>query len=577
MSMDEATPPDEADLRQAFAGAHAPASMRRYQTVPHVGGGPRFQALLAVAGVALVGIVAGTYFGIRGITTGHGGAGASPSARSFTTMAFDPDRGQTVLFGGADGTATSLSDTWLWDGSAWSEAKPAHSPAAAGPGSAMAWDPQSHRLILVAAPTCGASVSSGAVCSFAESSAQVWAWNGQDWAELGQRDGPPVPVALATDERGGRILALSSDPSMAPSGGAGGYASAVPATVPANSVCKGGEKCASIACPLGDGTAAGEGALGGLCTRCGVVPQAAGSAPLCICPAIAGDTRCRPCVAGQTVCPGPLPANSAGVTWSFDGSRFSRVTTATQGPSGAGGQLVWSPAIGRLIDVSRTVGPLGAQPQIACRQGSVCPPTTRESAWRWEGDHWAALQAGSGGSPLPLGASLVSDGRRGNVVALDLGVTLTGSGAEGQWSIQRPSASPPARVAPAGAAFDARRGVVVIFGGEAIPSGGGQPGALGDTWSWDGSTWTLRSGSTKPLPAPGAPSLISPGTCLSAVPAPSRGAPGAGLETPPPDQVCIVAPATGAPVPAPNGGAPPSPGSGGGAVPGATITPPTVP
>jgi Immunoglobulin I-set domain len=42
-----------------------------------------------------------------------------PSARFAHAMAFDPMRGRTVLFGGYDGVAPYLGDTWEFDGYAW--------------------------------------------------------------------------------------------------------------------------------------------------------------------------------------------------------------------------------------------------------------------------------------------------------------------------------------------------------------------------------------------------------------------------------------------------------------------------
>lgn len=38
--------------------------------------------------------------------------------------------GQVVLFGGVSAQVSDLADTWVWDGSAWSEAHPATAPAA---------------------------------------------------------------------------------------------------------------------------------------------------------------------------------------------------------------------------------------------------------------------------------------------------------------------------------------------------------------------------------------------------------------------------------------------------------------
>ena len=45
----------------------------------------------------------------------------SPSARSDHAMAYDAGHGQTVLFGGGDSTGDFLGDTWVWDGTTWTQ------------------------------------------------------------------------------------------------------------------------------------------------------------------------------------------------------------------------------------------------------------------------------------------------------------------------------------------------------------------------------------------------------------------------------------------------------------------------
>ncbi|HEX5051749.1 MAG TPA: kelch repeat-containing protein [Planctomycetota bacterium] len=55
-------------------------------------------------------------------------AGTSPSARSFCAMAFDWVNGKVLLFGGNDGVAPHLNDTWQWDGTTWTQLNPAHVP-----------------------------------------------------------------------------------------------------------------------------------------------------------------------------------------------------------------------------------------------------------------------------------------------------------------------------------------------------------------------------------------------------------------------------------------------------------------
>jgi hypothetical protein len=51
----------------------------------------------------------------------------SPSARYEHAMAYDAARGRVVLFGGQDPIGR-LADTWEWDGSQWLQAMPAASP-----------------------------------------------------------------------------------------------------------------------------------------------------------------------------------------------------------------------------------------------------------------------------------------------------------------------------------------------------------------------------------------------------------------------------------------------------------------
>jgi hypothetical protein len=61
-------------------------------------------------------------------------SGAEPPARTGATLTWDPALGASVLFGGsgtpAGTSASSMADTWTWDGSAWTEAVPATSPPA---------------------------------------------------------------------------------------------------------------------------------------------------------------------------------------------------------------------------------------------------------------------------------------------------------------------------------------------------------------------------------------------------------------------------------------------------------------
>jgi hypothetical protein len=70
-----------------------------------------------------------------------------------------------------------------------------------------------------------------------------------------------------------------------------------------------------------------------------------------------------------------------------------------------------------------------------------------------------------------------------------LGDTWTWDGTT--WTQQTPATSPPARYS-ASMAYDSASGSVVLFGGS------GSGGALSDTWTWNGTTWTQQTPATSP-------------------------------------------------------------------------------
>jgi hypothetical protein len=102
----------------------------------------------------------------------------SPPPRTSGAMAYDPIRGEAVLFGGTiDGV--DVGDTWVWDGSDWEERTPANtsdSPSARRQ-AAMAFDPNLGGVVLY-----GGFDGSDVV-------GDTWVWDGEGWSEL-DLDGP---------------------------------------------------------------------------------------------------------------------------------------------------------------------------------------------------------------------------------------------------------------------------------------------------------------------------------------------------------------------------------------------------
>jgi uncharacterized protein (TIGR03437 family) len=71
----------------------------------------------------------------------------SPAPRNSFTMAFDAAHGQVLLFGGLDGNGTDLNDTWIWDGSNWTQVSPQTSPSARDE-YALAYDSTHGQIVL---------------------------------------------------------------------------------------------------------------------------------------------------------------------------------------------------------------------------------------------------------------------------------------------------------------------------------------------------------------------------------------------------------------------------------------------
>ena len=98
----------------------------------------------------------------------------SPAARDSGGMAYDSTHGNVVLFGGNNPPAESdYDDTWTWNGTNWTQANPANSPAGR------------NSFIMAFDSVRGETVLFGGFSQFAESDmSDTWAWNGTNWIQL---------------------------------------------------------------------------------------------------------------------------------------------------------------------------------------------------------------------------------------------------------------------------------------------------------------------------------------------------------------------------------------------------------
>jgi hypothetical protein len=122
-----------------------------------------------------------------------------PPNRGWTVMAFDSARGRTVLFGGA-GKNEYLRDTWEWDGQDWTQVQDVGPSARSG--QALSFDSDAKVTLLF-----GGVAPTGLDVTFAGATATMgdtWAWDGTAWTQLDDT-GPPArdchAMAYAADRK----------------------------------------------------------------------------------------------------------------------------------------------------------------------------------------------------------------------------------------------------------------------------------------------------------------------------------------------------------------------------------------
>jgi len=116
-----------------------------------------------------------------------------PPARDHADIVFDAKDKVVVMYGGRDvpqavaagrggevGQITYSADTWIWDGSDWTQLHPAHYPIMFVPD--IAFDVARQDVVLL-----------GYVGHM-----ETWTWDGVDWTHQVKSDGLPQPVVIQT-------------------------------------------------------------------------------------------------------------------------------------------------------------------------------------------------------------------------------------------------------------------------------------------------------------------------------------------------------------------------------------------
>ena len=115
-----------------------------------------------------------------------------PPARQYPQMAYDSAREVVVLFGGAesDFQANLLDDTWEWDGQNWSAKQPTQRPPARWGGS-MFFDEARGEIVLFGGSLNGVGGADGV------GAGDTWVWNGTTWTQRSPATSPPARKGAA--------------------------------------------------------------------------------------------------------------------------------------------------------------------------------------------------------------------------------------------------------------------------------------------------------------------------------------------------------------------------------------------
>ena len=445
-------------------------------------------------------------------------------------MAYDTAIGKIVLFGGLDANSNTLGDTWAYDGTTWAPQAPLTSPHARSDAS----------MVYVPIKSGGGELALfGGLDATSTTLADTWIYNGTTWAPRHPTTSPPArsDAAMATDASTGQAILFGGlDQANTTLGDTWIYSSGIGAWTPGPASGPPARSFAAMTYVGTTGTIVMAGGLDSTNKQLGDTWAFNGTAWAPLTPATSPPARSDAAMTydaakGRAVLFGGLDAgsNTLGDTWTYDGSTWHGT-----GPSARGDDaMAYDPALGRsllfggLDNSNTTLGdtwtydgstwvqqsPTTSPPARAYASMAFDAATNQmvlfggldasgkvflDDTWTYDGTTWKQ-QSPAGSPPARIAASMAYDATIGKVVLVGgqdaashaLGDTWTYDGTN--WTQQSPAVSPPSR-SDASMAYDFGRGQLVLFGG--LGAGGTVP--LGDTWTYDGTTWTQQSPATSP-------------------------------------------------------------------------------
>jgi hypothetical protein len=178
--------------------------------------------------------------------------------------------------------------------------------------------------------------------------------------------------------------------------------------------------------------------------------------------------------------------NDLGDTWTWNGTTWTQQHPAASPNARDSSAMAYDAATGTVVLFGGTrPSQTGGAPQIY------------GDTWTWNGTTWTQQHPATS-PPARYGATMAYDAATGDVVLFggngnaNLDDTWTWNGTT--WTQQHPATSPPTRLV-ASMAYDAATGDVVLFGGDSPTT---ETGRLDDTWTWNGTNWTEQAPATHP-------------------------------------------------------------------------------
>ena len=233
-------------------------------------------------------------------------------------------------------------------------------------------------------------------------------------------------------------------------------------------------------------------------------PDAPIAEPAIACPMQTTDTN----GADAPACP-VFPIQNQNQSWMWTGHAWQAIKRAPNTPitDVLGSRVITDVVTGQLAIFGNEFLPVIGTTCPTCTTGAPvpndAPACCTGSVSVWTGTAWKQAKTYSSGP-------LLSNGIFAGDPAAHSDVALTPSGQTwiwtGVWTREHPSATPTARDGSA-FAYDASSGQVVVFGGIGLT--GHASGLYNQTWTWNGTDWSLRGGSTAPAVSIPVPSPVS--------------------------------------------------------------------